>query len=69
LFDTYLPKNTYGIIEYSYNFIDCDCLKITEMRDTDIIVLGGGDIPEAGARKRTNITDNFSCHGRRSVTG
>ena len=30
--------------EYSINYLDCDRIKITEFKDTDIIILGGGDI-------------------------
>ena len=40
VFDTFLPNNeTYNIL-----YIDCDHVKITTFIDSDIIILGGGDV-------------------------
>ena len=40
LFETYLPNKT----DYTIVFIDCDEIKNHKIKDTDIIVVGGGDI-------------------------
>lgn len=30
--------------KYNINYLDCDHVKVTEFKDTDIIILGGGDV-------------------------
>lgn len=40
IFNTYL----FNITDYNIIFIDCDLIKTYEIIDTDIIILGGGDI-------------------------
>lgn len=40
IFKTFLINHE----EYSINYLDCDHVKVTEFKDTDIIILGGGDI-------------------------
>lgn len=42
IFNTFLPKN--DLNNYNINYLDCDTIKKHEFNDTDIIILGGGDI-------------------------
>lgn len=42
IFNTFLPKN--DLNNYKIHYIDCDTIKLHDFSDTDIIILGGGDI-------------------------
>ena len=40
IFETYIPN----ICNYTVTYVDCDVIKNINILDTDIIILGGGDI-------------------------
>jgi len=42
IFKTFLPKS--DLNSYNVHYIDCDTIKLYNFIDTDIIILGGGDI-------------------------
>ena len=42
IFNTFLPKN--DLNNYNIHYIDCDTIKLHDFNETDIIILGGGDI-------------------------
>jgi polysaccharide pyruvyl transferase WcaK-like protein len=42
IFQTFLPKN--DLNNYKIHYLDCDTIKLHNFNDTDIIILGGGDI-------------------------
>lgn len=42
IFQTFLPKN--DLNNYKIHYLDCDTIKLHNFTDTDIIILGGGDI-------------------------
>jgi len=42
IFQTFLPKN--DLNNYNIHYLDCDTIKPHNFNDTDIIILGGGDI-------------------------
>ena len=42
IFDTFLPKT--DLQHYNIEFLDCDKINLKKFIDSDIIVLGGGDI-------------------------
>ena len=42
IFQTFLPKS--DLNNYNIKYLDCDTIKIHEFNDSDIIIIGGGDI-------------------------
>jgi hypothetical protein len=42
IFNTFLPKN--DLNNFVIHYLDCDTIKLHDFSDTDIIILGGGDI-------------------------